>query len=341
MSETESQTQSCKYCQQGEMTHWLTGTDFDSATQPYPLHRCNHCLSAELWPHPDADCLDASYSPAYYGSASRKFNPIIEALTVRANHWRARKIYRHFLHHNADAADQHEKTANKRLQVLDIGCGRGNLLRAFATLGCSCLGIERPGMHFADLPADITIIHDDLQSAQIPDNSVDIIVIWHVLEHLRDPEQVLAECRRIAAPGALLVIEVPNFASWQARLSGRHWFHLDLPRHLHHFTPGAIDQMTARQDFRTRGSATLSLEQGLFGTLQSLLNGLSGRNNNRFYQLLKAQGPRAKPGERVSWALLACCLMPVTLIEFVLSTLAGRGAVYTSYSIFEPGQDQH
>ncbi len=336
MSEAASHTRPCTYCQQGAMTHRFIGTDFDSGTLPYPLHRCHHCLSAALLPHPDAACLEASYGPAYYGSATRKFNPLIEGLTIRANRARARDIYQHY---HADNAGQRKPRADKPLQVLDIGCGRGNLLRAFATLGCSGLGIERPGLHFADLPADVTIIHDDLKTAQIPDNSVDIIVLWHVLEHLSDPEQTLTECRRIAAPGALLVIEVPNFASWQARLFGRYWFHLDLPRHLHHFTPHAINQMTAKQHFQTRSSATFSFEQGLFGTLQSLLNRFSGRNNNRLYQLLKTQGPEAKPGERFGWLLLACGLMPLALTEFALSTLAKRGAVYTSYSVFAPERD--
>src|SRR2546430_10461084 len=51
---------------------------------------------------------------------------------------------------------------------------------------------------------------------------------------------LLRECARRLAPGGLLIANVPNFSSWQSRFAGSKWTHLDVPRHLVHYTPQSM-----------------------------------------------------------------------------------------------------
>jgi hypothetical protein len=59
-----------------------------------------------------------------------------------------------------------------------------------------------------------------------------VISLWHVLEHLRDPAEMLATAAERLSPGGVLALGVPNPRSLQFRLLQSRWAHLDAPRHL-------------------------------------------------------------------------------------------------------------
>jgi 2-polyprenyl-3-methyl-5-hydroxy-6-metoxy-1,4-benzoquinol methylase len=60
----------------------------------------------------------------------------------------------------------------------------------------------------------------------------EVIAIWHVLEHLPDPLAFLRAATANLQAGGVLVIAMPNPDAWQFKIMGRHWPHLDAPRHL-------------------------------------------------------------------------------------------------------------
>jgi SAM-dependent methyltransferase len=60
----------------------------------------------------------------------------------------------------------------------------------------------------------------------------DVIALWQVLEHLPDIPAMIAGAAENLAPGGVLVIAKPNPDAAQYRLMGKHWPHLDAPRHL-------------------------------------------------------------------------------------------------------------
>ena len=74
----------------------------------------------------------------------------------------------------------------------------------------------------------------------------DVIAIWHVLEHLPDPMAFLKAAASNLAPGGVLVIAMPNPDAWQFSVMGKHWPHLDAPRHLT-LIPTAILQAQTKE----------------------------------------------------------------------------------------------
>jgi glycosyltransferase involved in cell wall biosynthesis len=60
----------------------------------------------------------------------------------------------------------------------------------------------------------------------------EVIAIWHGLEHLSDPLAFLRAAATNLKRGGVLVIATPNPDAWQFKIMGRHWPHLDAPRHL-------------------------------------------------------------------------------------------------------------
>lgn len=299
----------------------FSAPDFDAGTVQFAICRCQRCGLARTQPVLSDEELGRYYSVPYYGGGQAKFSGPAEAVTRFFNGRRARKI-RSLLGGKPGTAGR----------VLDIGCGRGNLLAALRDMGYECHGVERKEFPAGDTPRAIALHIGDLKDAAFADGSFDAVIIWHVLEHASDPVEMVRESARVLRAGGLLAIAVPNFASMQSRLFRRTWFHLDLPRHLYHFTPETLTGILGRFGFAVVSSTTLSAEQNIFGFVQSTLNAMAPRTSNRFYSLLKKTAGKASPAAFIGWAALAACTLPFAAAEYVVSGIGGRGATLITYS---------
>ncbi|MGB9721380.1 MAG: class I SAM-dependent methyltransferase, partial [bacterium] len=126
-------------------------------------------------------------------------------------------------------------------KVLDVGCGYGRLLDFFAMQGWQTYGVE-PGLNaskYAKLKGH-NIFTGELLETRYQQNYFSAVVFCHTLEHISNPVEVLNEVYRILEPGGLLVIEVPNIMSADAKFFGRSWDHYGLPFHVCHWTPASL-----------------------------------------------------------------------------------------------------
>ena len=233
---------------------------------------CESCGLGSLSPLPDSKRIGDFYPAEYYGSPSAKFEPLVEYGVRLGATMRVRSLV---------------SGLDRGSRVLDVGCGRGVMLRALLDLGYEAHGVEISPEAAAGVDPRARIrIAPDLADAAYETDSFDAVILWHVLEHLPHPERTLEELHRIIRPGGRLVVAVPNFASWQARGTGAHWFHLDLPRHLYHFTPQTLTRLVNRYNFDCHTLRHFALLQNPFGWLQSWLNRLSDAPRNSLYTML-------------------------------------------------------
>ncbi len=233
---------------------------------------CSGCGLGSLYPLPSDAEIRAFYPDDYYGEPGVKFQGAVEKL-VR---WIGER-HLGFL----------SQGLPRGARILDVGCGRGVILGALADRGFEVHGqeISAQAARGADPRAEIRIA-ESLAAAGYPPAFFDQVVIWHVLEHLRDPRAALLEAQRISRAGARLIVAVPNFSSLQSRWSGAAWFHLDLPRHLYQFPLRALRELLARTGFEVESEHHFSLRQNPFGWIQSALNRVQGLPRNGLYQLL-------------------------------------------------------
>jgi SAM-dependent methyltransferase len=138
--------------------------------------------------------------------------------------------------------------------VLDIGCGTGALLDHIGRAAggnVRRIGVEyKPEAAAAARARGIETFCGELESAAIADGSVDLAILQHVLEHVRDPIETLRRIAGLLRPGGALAGELPNAGSWDARLFGRLWGGGHAPRHLWHFDPGVLRAALERAGFR-------------------------------------------------------------------------------------------
>jgi SAM-dependent methyltransferase len=96
--------------------------------------------------------------------------------------------------------------------LVDVGCGRGDYLRAFAAKGYDVIGIDSAASAVR-LAGKIRVELADVErdGLPLPGRSVDYVYSKSVIEHLQKPAAMLAECHRVLKPGGTAVIMTPSW----------------------------------------------------------------------------------------------------------------------------------
>ncbi len=155
--------------------------------------------------------------------------------------------------------------------VYEYGAGSGNDLAEFRAAGWTVSGCE-PSGHACAAAArrGITLQQCTAEAAELPDG-VGCVYMNNVFEHLHDPYAVLAKSKQHMASGGLVVLVVPNHASWAATLFGAAWPGYDTPKHIWGYTPSAI-----RVIMQQAGFEIVSLDQKYPFSTYCWWTGISG-----------------------------------------------------------------
>ena len=170
-------------------------------------------------------------------------------------------------------------------RLLDFGCGGGSFLKRMADQGWDVTGLDANVGAVQSVQEELglnavvgTLPHGDLRPG-----SFEIVTLWHSIEHVHDPLEILREAYRLLVPGGKVILACPNIGSWAFRHFRVDWFGLDLPRHLTHFTSDSLTAMLETAGFRVeslrtlrhsdwlRSSAKLSVRFGRAGFFDRLL----------------------------------------------------------------------
>jgi 2-polyprenyl-3-methyl-5-hydroxy-6-metoxy-1,4-benzoquinol methylase len=125
--------------------------------------------------------------------------------------------------------------------LLDVGCGTGDFLEFSKQKGWRVVGIE-PNDEARAIANKKTnnSVYKTNHLLNLENHSLDIITLWHVLEHLPNLEEHIAEFKRLLKPNGTLIIAVPNYKSYDAKIYKTYWAAFDVPRHLWHFSKESI-----------------------------------------------------------------------------------------------------
>lgn len=208
-------------------------------------------------------------------------------------------------------------------RVLDAGAGQGRFVVRARAAGYEASGIDpfrRPAGISSE--AAITVVPASIEEASIAPQSLDAVTLWHVLEHLEDPGAALERIAGWLAPGGGLVVGVPNLASFQARVGGERWYHLDVPRHRSHFTPAGLTQLLHHTGFQVVAIEHRLFEHNPFGMWQSAVNRVC-REPSWLYNVLKHNTGWC--ARELVLTALAVPLVPLAAAVELAAGLARRG----------------
>lgn len=145
-------------------------------------------------------------------------------------------------------ADRSPKTAS----ILDIGTGYGFFVDSLSKLGNPTKGIEvsKERRDAAAKFTDVKILNIDLYNSKIePYEHFDIITLFQVLEHLRDPIKFCTILREYLTEGGVIVIEVPNHNDWMLNACATYRSFYYQRAHISYFTPDTLRYVLTKADF--------------------------------------------------------------------------------------------
>jgi 2-polyprenyl-3-methyl-5-hydroxy-6-metoxy-1,4-benzoquinol methylase len=284
----------CPICAADDSELFLKACDHASGDW-FDLRRCTHCHVVFTIPPGDLGRYYHGHYRRYLSWAQSLFRGLYQ---IQARQW----------------AGEFRRPG----RALEIGCGEGWMLQAMHRQGWQVIGIERTidSARFAATELKLPVLVGDLDALPV-EPIFDLILMHHVLEHLPHPMIKLSRCAALLKQGGTLLITVPNLASWQFRISQQRWFHLDVPRHLTHFTPDSLREALTRAGLRIDSIRYFSLDQDPFGWMVSLLNCL-GFPQTRWLHWLA--GRELEP--TLTNLLMLLLSAPLMMLGFALAALS-------------------
>lgn len=136
-------------------------------------------------------------------------------------------------------------------KLLDVGCGNGERMKLFASLGWEVEGQEVDPVAVTHVQNKLGYkVHEGLLTdLNLSEATFDAIIMNHVIEHTHDPVALLNGCHRLLKPMGYLVATTPNIASLGHHYFGSVWRGLEPPRHIHLFSPDNLKIATEQAGF--------------------------------------------------------------------------------------------
>jgi len=234
------------------------------------LFRCISCGCIFQHPFPDPAALAGFYPQQYWWGEELK----------SAGRWallfrKLEKAYREFVVADhvrfLDRCARSQATEDRSL--LDIGCGSGTFLHVAQSRGFTPHGMDSSpqAVRVAQNQYSFDVRRGEIGEEIWTDKRFNYITMFHVLEHLTDPRMGLKYAGELLQLNGMLIIQVPNVRSMQARIFGRSWYGLDVPRHVINFSPEALSILLQDTGFEFRLISRFSLRDNPASIASSLV----------------------------------------------------------------------
>lgn len=216
----------CPCCGGETWNNLFTMTDHSITQESFNLITCTSCGLVATSPRPADNKLGDYYKSEKYISHSGTSQGLVNQLYLRA-----RKIALNWKYQIINELHPSGK-------LLDFGCGTGEFMHHMKTKGWQVTGMEPSD--------DARAKAESLSQTQIfkTEESIsgkyDVITLWHVLEHLPEPNRTMEKLKAVLNDSGTLLIAVPNHWSFDGQHYGPHWAGYDVPRHLWHFNQKAM-----------------------------------------------------------------------------------------------------
>lgn len=226
----------CVVCGNTESSHAFIGRDWQLAAVPgsFSYVRCTSCATVRAKPAPNDAELARAYPRSYH---ARGFQ---QEVLRRAGDVFGRREARRLA-----------ELGGFRGRVLDVGCGEGSFLvrlRSAGWQGQLC-GLEPEAGAAARARARGIGVEEGTIERFDTSETFDLVVLRHVIEHVRDPLVVLDRIHGVLRPGGTLYLATPDEHALCARVFGRFWHGYDPPRHLWVFRPSGVHRLLAHSGF--------------------------------------------------------------------------------------------
>ena len=241
----------CPVCNANAFSDFLTCTDYFVSGEEFQIKKCNSCGFKFTVNIEDESNIGVYYQSEKYISHSNTSKGLVN----NAYH-RVRKL---MLGKKRRLVEK--STALKTGKILDVGTGTGFFLNEMKAKGWQITGTEKSdeARSFAKNEFGLELLPTEALFT-LPENTYDVITLWHVLEHIHELNKNMDAFYRLLNPNGKLIIAVPNNESSDAIHYKNYWAAYDVPRHIWHFAPTQMEKLGQKHQFRLRGIFTMPFD---------------------------------------------------------------------------------
>ena len=230
----------CVVCNKELTDTGLRAKDNLVCGEEFSLFRCNPCQLLHTFPFPSESELSNYYQSVEYISHAEKPKSVFEKLYFFVRKTMINKKIKFI-----------QKHVEGKISILDFGCGTGEFLKKCLETGWEGFGFE-PDEKAGEITRKNTktkVFNNLKQIDKFTSKPLDVITLWHVLEHVYELDKTMKCLVDILNKNGLLVLAVPNYESYDACFYGKKWAGYDVPRHLYHFNEKAIIELGNKYGF--------------------------------------------------------------------------------------------
>jgi 2-polyprenyl-3-methyl-5-hydroxy-6-metoxy-1,4-benzoquinol methylase len=227
----------CPICDKTAFSHFLDCKDYTVSQKTFSIVKCNNCGFHFTNPIPKIEDIGNYYKSESYVSHSSTNKGLINKIY--------QLVRKRTIKQKVNLLNQLSKGKNH----LDIGAGTGHFINATTQAGFNSLGLE-PDEDARTLALKLHKVNiKPLEHLfDLKENSIDVITMWHVLEHVYNLKRDLKQITSVLKDDGVMVVAVPNMSSYDAKKYKQFWAAYDLPIHLYHFQPNDIKNLFDQYD---------------------------------------------------------------------------------------------
>lgn len=269
---------SCPLCKRSRITKRFTCKDHFATNEEFEVYECADCGFVFTQGIPDEKEIGRYYESQTYISHSNTRKGLLNKI-----YHCVRTI---MLRRKVNLIE--ELTLLKNGNILDYGAGTGYFARAMEKAGWYVTAIEKSPQARELAQKEFGFnIYPENHLQQIEDKELDVVTLWHVMEHIQNLDAFWEELYRILDDTGIAVIAVPNSKSYDARYYKENWAAYDVPRHLWHFTPTTIMRWGEKHNFILEREYTMPFDGFYISMLSERYKGSSMSAVRGFMTALK------------------------------------------------------
>jgi SAM-dependent methyltransferase len=261
---------SCPSCNSDQLQPALSAVDQTVSHETFSVLQCGNCGLRFTQDVPDAGSIGRYYQSDNYISHSNTNKGLVNRLYHMVRRQTLSDKYRLIA----------SATRTRQGKLLDIGAGTGAFVGYMQERGWEVTGLEpdETARRVALTDHRVELLQMD-RLYDLPPDSFDAITLWHVLEHVHDLHPYIERLKTLVRRSGRIFIAVPNYTCYDAEVYQAFWAAYDVPRHLYHFSPEAMESLLTQHGLQLQYSQPMWYDSIYISMLSEKYRG-GGHGNN-------------------------------------------------------------
>jgi 2-polyprenyl-3-methyl-5-hydroxy-6-metoxy-1,4-benzoquinol methylase len=223
----------CNICQSVNIDNFLIKDNWE-------IVRCSNCKIVFVKNIPSDRVLEGLYDDAFFKDGQK--SPT-EGLKLHNNPAYINAIKR---------IERIKKYDHCNGRLLDVGCATGIFLKAANASFKYSFGIDisKYATDIAVRELNVNAKYGTICDMNFSQQYYDVITMWDVIEHVKDPDKYIDIISNIIRPGGLMILSTGNIESIMFKVQKKKWHLLIPPKHLFYFSPKTISMLLNKYGFR-------------------------------------------------------------------------------------------